>query len=84
LADMVSKNDDKCNDIKKWICEQLKAINDEIPSASKDLVSSEMNEVNEGIKVNDPNVVPTTCRPCKNRLKPKVYTKKTKKGKETL
>ncbi|KAI3907939.1 hypothetical protein MKW98_003584, partial [Papaver atlanticum] len=65
----------------KWIGEQLKAINDEIPSSSKELVSSEMNE---GIKVNDPNVVPTKGRPCKNRLNPKVYTKKAKKGKENI
>ncbi|KAI3889070.1 hypothetical protein MKX03_019477 [Papaver bracteatum] len=84
LADVVSKNDDKCNDIKKWIGEQLKAINDEVPSASKEVVSSEIDEVNEGIKVNDPNVVPTKGRPCKNRLKSKVYAKKAKKGKENI
>ncbi|KAI3872266.1 hypothetical protein MKX03_024544 [Papaver bracteatum] len=84
LADVVSKNDDKCNDIKKWIGEQLKAINDEVPSASKEMVSSEMDEVNEGIKVNDPNVVPTKGRPCKNILKSKVYAKKAKKGKENI
>ncbi|KAI3876249.1 hypothetical protein MKX03_028479 [Papaver bracteatum] len=79
LADIASRDDDECNDIKKWIGEQLKLITEKVPKTMAEVIHTEVNKV---IEVQNPRVVPTKGRPCKNTSKPKVYRKKAKKGKE--
>ncbi|KAI3880775.1 hypothetical protein MKX03_034676 [Papaver bracteatum] len=79
LADIASRDDDECNDIKKWIGEQLKLITEKVPKTMAEVIHTEVNKV---IEVQNPRVVPTKGRPCKNTSKPKVYRKKANKGKE--
>ncbi|MCL7031412.1 hypothetical protein MKW94_005276, partial [Papaver nudicaule] len=63
FADEASQNVDKCIEVKGWIGEQLKEIREKRPSASAEVISSEMNEeteVNEvQEKVQDPPRVPS-------------------------
>ncbi|XP_026390887.1 protein FAR-RED ELONGATED HYPOCOTYL 3-like [Papaver somniferum] len=69
LVDIASRDDDECNDIKKWIGEQLKLVTEKVPNTAEEVIHKEVNNV---IEVTNPRVVPTKGRPCKNTSKPKV------------
>ncbi|KAI3855486.1 hypothetical protein MKX03_004343, partial [Papaver bracteatum] len=77
LADVASKDSDRCSNIKKWIREQL------IETVEKgSRIEEEINnsyQGNEAIKVSNPPQANPKGRPCTNRLKPKKYKRKTRK-----
>ncbi|KAI3864026.1 hypothetical protein MKW98_031618 [Papaver atlanticum] len=83
LADVVSKDNDKCNDIKKWIREQLIAVG-KGSGVEMEISKSKQNDVNEVEKFGNPPQVKRKGAPNKNRLKPKQYKKRATKGKENI
>ncbi|XP_026433890.1 protein FAR1-RELATED SEQUENCE 6-like [Papaver somniferum] len=77
LADVASKDSDKCSNIKKWIREQLRETVEKGSGIEAEINNS--GQENEAIKVSNPPQANTKGRPCTNRLKPKQYKRKAKK-----
>ncbi|KAI3870676.1 hypothetical protein MKW92_016831 [Papaver armeniacum] len=84
LADAASSSDVKCANIKKWIKEQLEVTNFNEESACKSnaKVETTNSPLVETKKVSNPPAAPKKGRPRENTPKARVYTKRTRKGKE--
>ncbi|KAI3867737.1 hypothetical protein MKX03_017558, partial [Papaver bracteatum] len=77
LADVASKDSDRCNNIKKWIREQLIETVEKGSRIEEEINNSDQG--NESIKVSNPPQANKKDRPCTNRLKPKQYKRKARK-----
>ncbi|RZC78656.1 hypothetical protein C5167_003358 [Papaver somniferum] len=71
LADVVSKDGDKCSNIKKWIREQLVETPEKGSGIEAEINKSDQG--NEAIKISNPPQASAKGSPCTNRLKSKQY-----------